>query len=127
MKIDNYSKFTSTVLIYGTGKRTPITSEVFINSDEMVEYISTMIGPSLRKSDISKITINVNVHSAKFVVEYIPEIYMSHWQKSTYSMVLKGQLLSSIVQFIDFWKNPEYASERSGKTEIEYLGVMYEN
>lgn len=128
MKLEHYSKFSGSVLLYNANKKNkPLVSETFSDPNKMIDYISAAIGPSLRKSDISKITINVKIHSVKYGVDYTPELYMTGWEKSNYSMCLPGQLMNSIRGYFDFWLDPNYSKERIGKTELERIGVMYEN
>lgn len=128
MKLEHYGKFSGSVLLYNANKKNkPIVSEVFSDPNKLIKYISDAVGTSLRKSDISKITINVKVHSAKYGVDFTPELYMTGWEKSNYSMCLPGQLINSIRGYLDSWLDANYSKERMGKTELERIGIAYEN
>lgn len=127
MKLENYEKFHGTVLFFhGTPNTKPITSEVFSDRHQLVNHISEVVGSSLRKTDIAKLTVNVRVHSAKFCVDFIPYLYATGWEKTHYSTVLKGQLIPCMEIYLNYWTDPEYAVKKSGQTEIEKLVVGYD-
>lgn len=127
MKLDQYSKFSGWVLLYGADKKAPpLRSQPFNDHEKMIEYVCESVGSCMRKSDISKLTINVKRHSTLFVVNYISELYMSAWEKSTYDILVPGKLIESIQIYMSHWLDSKYAKDRMSRTEIENIGVEVE-
>jgi hypothetical protein len=127
MKLDQYGKFSGSVLLYNAGRKNkPLASETFDDPENLIKHVSDAIGHSLRKSDISKILISVKIHSAKYMIEFIPELYMTGWEKANYAMCLPSKLLDKTREYLASWRDFKYSSARLGSTEIEKIGIAYE-
>lgn len=126
MRLNQYSKFSGSVVLYRVGHQAEIQSQIYYNHKDLIIFINDAIGGSLRKSDIEKIRIEAKIHTAKFIVNYIPELYMNKFEKDKYDMVIPGKFLESISIVLECWQAPGYAMKKAGSTEIDNYGVWYE-
>lgn len=130
MKLSDYCKFYCSIKLV---KRQEDPIFKFDSENKAIDFLKSIfkIKPQSGKlyldTDIEAIRINVKFHSAKYGIDYKPELHMTAWEFSNYASIYPSEVIDNLKDTFYFWLDPKYAETRIGITTIIRTGILHED